>query len=263
MLAEITPLILTFNEAPNLGRTLSRLGWANRIAVIDSFSTDETCEIVRRYPQAELFQRRFDNHAAQWNHGLAQVKTKWVLSLDADYVLSDALIAELKTLSPTSGLSAYYGRFIYCIQGRPLRAALYPPRAVLFKRDECHYEQDGHTQILRPKGNTGRLTSPICHDDRKPFSRWLSEQDRYAILEAEKLMHSTGELRIQDRIRRLIVLAPGLIFFHTLFARGLILDGWPGWYYVYQRTLAEVMLSLRLLEAKLKTPRAEDGGSDQ
>ncbi|HEY8669750.1 MAG TPA: hypothetical protein VIL63_02830 [Terriglobales bacterium] len=41
---------------------------------------------------------------------------------------------------------------------------------------------------------------------------------------------------------------------YLLFARGLILDGWPGWYYVLQRTIAEMLLSLRLLEAKLKSP---------
>ena len=46
-------------------------------------------------------------------------------------------------------------------------------------------------------------------------------------------------------------LAPLLVFFHTLFAKGLILDGWRGWYYVLQRTLAETLLSLRLIEAKL------------
>ena len=45
--------------------------------------------------------------------------------------------------------------------------------------------------------------------------------------------------------------APFLVFFYTLFVKGLILDGWPGWYYVLQRTLAETVLSLRLMEARL------------
>jgi hypothetical protein len=57
---------------------------------------------------------------------------------------------------------------------------------------------------------------------------------------------------VQDRIRRQIIFAPALIFFYTLFGKGLIFDGWPGWYYVFQRTLAEVLLSLRLIEQKLK-----------
>jgi hypothetical protein len=47
------------------------------------------------------------------------------------------------------------------------------------------------------------------------------------------------------------VLAPPLVFFYTLFAKGLLLDGWPGWFYAYQRTLVELLILLRLLEARL------------
>ena len=60
-----------------------------------------------------------------------------------------------------------------------------------------------------------------------------------------------AELNLAYRIRRRIVPAPVLVFFHTLFVKGLIFDGWPGWLYVTQRTLAEFLLSLRLLEAKV------------
>jgi hypothetical protein len=92
----------------------------------------------------------------------------------------------------------------------------------------------------------------IDHDDRKSLSHWLWSQDRYARLEAAKLLETAAaQLRLQDRLRRKIVLAPALVFFYALFGKGLILDGWPGWYYAFQRTLAEIILSLRLLEAKL------------
>jgi hypothetical protein len=54
-------------------------------------------------------------------------------------------------------------------------------------------------------------------------------------------------LNRQDRLRKKIIFAPWVIFLYLLIGRGLILDGWPGWYYVSQRTIAESMLSLRLL----------------
>ena len=95
--AGITPLVLTFNEAPNIDRTLARLQWARRVVVVDSFSTDETLAICGRYPNVDLKQRRFDNHTDQWNWGLDQITTEWVLSLDADYVLTEALIDELSS----------------------------------------------------------------------------------------------------------------------------------------------------------------------
>ena len=272
MLAEITPLILTFDEAPNIERTLSRLKWAREIVVIDSFSTDETCDLVRKLPQTTLVQRKFDNHTNQWNFGLEQVRTEWALSLDADYMLSGELVEELEALPEAPAVQAYFARFKYCIHGRPLRGSLYPPRAVLFRRDSCRYVDDGHTQVLRVKGASEFLRSWIYHDDRKPLDRWLREQDRYARLEAEYLTagprdygttglrdhgttgprdYGTTGPRLADRIRRKIVFAPFLVFFYTLLGKRLIFDGWPGWFYVVQRTYAEALLSLRLLEKRL------------
>src|SRR5438270_13866515 len=89
---DITPLILTFNEEENIARTIGKLSWAKEVVVIDSGSTDRTIELARAtHPNVRIVERIFDTHAAQWNFGLAQVRTPWVLSLDADYELSDAL----------------------------------------------------------------------------------------------------------------------------------------------------------------------------
>ena len=253
-LNEITPLVLTYNEAPNIGRALGRLKWAREIVLVDSFSTDETLEIARSFPQVRALQRKFDNHTTQWNYGIDQCQSRWVLSLDADYILSDVLIHELEALKLADDTAACYARFRYCIGGRPLRGTLYPPRAVLFRKDKCRYEPDGHTQRLCITGATGWLRHSIDHDDRKPFARWLQAQDRYTELEAAKLLSTpVGQLRFPDRLRRKIIFAPALVFLYTMFGKGLILDGWPGWYYVFQRTLAETLLSLRLLENKLKS----------
>ena len=57
-------------------------------------------------------------------------------------------------------------------------------------------------------------------------------------------------LSFQDRLRLKIIFAPPVMFFYLLFGRGLILDGWPGWFYVGQRTIAEVLLSAQLLTSR-------------
>ena len=250
-LDDVTPLILTFNEAPNLARTLSKLTWAREILVVDSYSTDETVELARQVPQVRVLQRQFDRHADQWNYGLAEVRTEWVLTLDADYLLSDEFVRALQEWKSEDGVVAYIARIRYCIAGKPLRATLYPPRPVLFRPACCRYEQDGHTQELAITGRTAHLRGAILHDDRKPVSLFLRAQDRYARLEAAKLVEARPEeLGMQDRIRQQIVIAPFLVFFYTLLGKGLILDGWRGWFYVLQRTLAELVLSLYLIEGK-------------
>ncbi len=249
MLEHITPVILTYNEAPNIGRVLQRLGWAGRIVLVDSGSTDTTLEIARLYSQVDIFHRPFDTHTLQWNYGLAQVATTWVLSLDADYILSATLVDELANLSPSDQINSYYATFQYCVFGKPLRGTILPPRQLLFRRDRSTYLDDGHTQRLRTDGLSGRLTSVVLHDDRKPLSRWIWAQERYMLIEAEKILKtSEADLSLADRLRKRKAIAPFIVLLYCLFLRGGILDGWRGWYYAFQRMFAEVLLSLRLIE---------------
>jgi glycosyltransferase involved in cell wall biosynthesis len=247
--SEITPLVLTFNEEQNIERTLRALDWAKQVVMIDSFSTDRTVELARAaHPNVDVHERPFDSHGSQWNFGLEQVGTPWVLALDADYQVPPEFERELSRTEPNSGVTGFEADFIYCIFGRPLRATLYPPHTVLFRKDQAFYIDEGHTQILRLSGNVRRLNNRILHDDRKPLSRWIAAQDRYSILEARHLLATRPDgLRAPDRLRKRIFFAPLAVVFYLLFGKGLILDGWRGWYYVCQRTIAEMLLSLRLL----------------
>ncbi|HEX2474897.1 MAG TPA: glycosyltransferase family 2 protein [Lacipirellulaceae bacterium] len=249
-LADITPLILTWNEEANIGRTLAGLTWAARIVVVDSGSTDGTAAVVARHPNAKLVVREFDNHTAQWNFGLDQVDTPWVLALDADYLFPESFVDELQRLAPS--YNAYEAKFRYCIEGRPLRGTLYPARVVLFRTCRFRYRQDGHTQLLDVNEQSGRLKTAILHDDRKPLSRWLAAQSKYADLEVKKLLVAPPtELGWKDRLRKLILFAAPLTFAYCLLYKRLIFDGWTGIYYTLQRTYAEFLLSLKLLDAKL------------
>jgi len=257
-LTAITPLILTYNEEPNLARCLARLGWAQEIVVVDSLSTDGTRHIASGFPGIRLLERPFDTFADQCNYGLNRVQSEWVLSLDADYILAPEFVEELRELRPADDVAGFSASFRYCIDGRPLRATLYPPRTVLYRRALARYENDGHAHRVLVRGQVKPLRAAILHDDRKPLSRWLSSQDRYAKLEAEKLAAvPPADLSLNDRIRKTIVLGPPAVLLYTLFARGVILDGWAGWYYAFQRALAEALLSLRLIEAKLGIPSSD------
>jgi glycosyltransferase involved in cell wall biosynthesis len=253
-------MILTYNEAPNIGRTLDRLRWADDIVVVDSFSDDETLEIVSLHPQTRLQQRRFDSFAGQCNFALdqADIRTEWVMSLDADYVLSNELIEELKTLAPDVSIGGYRARFVYCINGRQLRSGIYPPVTVLFRKTKAKYCVDGHAHRVVVDGRIADLRSPILHDDRKPLSRWFQSQARYTELEAKKLLGAeVGSLGWTDRIRRWRIVAPPAMLFYCLVVRGGVLDGWAGFYYAFQRAVAELMLSLYLLDSSGPQPQPQ------
>jgi hypothetical protein len=180
------------------------------------------------------------------------LRARWVLALDADYVLDAALVDELAALSPSDDVAGWRVNFRYCVHGRALSASLYPPVVVLYRREQASYEQDGHTQRVRVTGSVLPLRGRVSHDDRKSFSAWLAAQDRYARLECSALRAAPwAALGWGDRVRRLVVVAPWLVPLYCLtIGRGLF-DGRAGLFYAMQRAIAEAILSARLLEAAL------------
>ena len=254
MLATITPVILTYNEAANIGRSLERLAWAREVVIVDSGSTDDTLAIAGRFPNVRAVQRPFDTHAQQWRFAVEEtgVASDWVLRLDADYMLEPALRDEIAGLAPAAETAAYEIGFTYCIEGKPLRASLYPALPVLFRRGKGRFVQDGHTEKLRIDGPVVKLRNRLLHDDRKSLERWLQSQSRYQSAEAEKLLtRPWSELGWADRLRRTRVLGPPAVAVHCLIVKGLAFDGKAGLLYTAQRVTADVILSMHLLRRDL------------
>ncbi len=258
-LSDITPFILAYNEEPNLARCLESVSWASQILVLDSGSTDGTAAIVARHPQARIVVRPFDCHSNQANFGLTQIKTPWVLSLDADYVISPELRDEIAaTVAAADPGTVYFAPFQFRVYGKLLRVCFMPPRGILYAHAGAVYDQDGHTQRLSLRGRRrADLRHPIIHDDRKALPRWLESQRKYAVLEAEKLAATPeSEMNLPDRLRRtgwanVVVILP-----YALLLRGLIWDGLPGLLYAMERLYAELILALHVLHQKLQSRKA-------
>jgi glycosyltransferase involved in cell wall biosynthesis len=263
LLEQITPIILTYNEAPNIRRTLDALRWARDVIVIDSFSDDATIDLLAEFPQVRVYQRRFDNLANQCNYFLKEIRicSEWVLALDADYVLTPEIVEEMSRLKPVTGVNGFRAHFVYCVYGKSLRGTAYPPVTVLYRHRYAFYRQDGHAHRVVVQGEIQSLRSPILHDDRKPLSRWLRSQDVYMQQELRKLGDDES-LGWPDRLRKTRVLFPFAIFFYCLFVKGGIRDGWAGVYYAFQRMLAEILLALYLIEEDLREPEVRGRKSE-
>ena len=259
-LADITPLVLTYNEAANIEACLACLAWARDVVVVDSFSTDDTVERARQFANVRVLQRRFDTHSAQVEFRTPRNGNRHAVGPVARCRLSaDARIARRDSLA-----RAAYRRVcllcavhLLCVWPPAARAACIGRWPRCFVASELDYVQDGHTQRLRlHSGSFGQLTGRMLHDDRKSLGRWLASQDRYMELEARLLLERpAGQLGWTDRLRKWVVLAPWLMFVYCLLVKGALLDGRAGWYYAFQRLTAELILSLKLIEARLR-PRA-------
>lgn len=253
MLDQITPIISTFNEAPNIERALNALTWAREVLVIDSFSDDQTLEICAQFDNVRVIQNQYSGPTDQSNFGLGQdIRSDWVMSMDADYIVTPALVKEIAGLAPTGDVKGFEIAFEYLINGRPLKGSLYPPRTSLYRRKSAHYQRDGHTQRVVIDGLVLTLVQTMQHDDRKPYRRWLASQRKYAAQEAQKLAGVNWQtLSWPDRLRYWGI-APLAVIPYTLFYKGLIFSGFAGVEYTWQRMIAEVYLQLARINLKFR-----------
>lgn len=249
----LSALVITYNEDLNIFRALNSIQWVPEILVIDSGSTDRTLEIVSSFSNTRIIHRKFDTFANQCNFGLRNQSSEWVLSLDADYVLNPRLCSEIFSLmmrdvmTSENMIDGYTAHFQYCINGKPIRSGVLPPRTILYRRSQASYIDEGHGHRILVNGKLGNLQHKILHDDRKPIGIWLMNQKRYLEIEASSLIEQRdSELKAQDLLRKHTCLAPFAMFLYCFVLRGGFLDGKEGILYGFQRFIAEALLYLNI-----------------
>jgi glycosyltransferase involved in cell wall biosynthesis len=251
----LSVLIITYNEEDNIQRTLDSLYWVSNIFIVDSKSTDKTLDIIANYASVKLISRKFDSFATQCNYGLEHIQTSWVLSIDADFIVTNKLSNEVASKLANSDNIEESGFLVpirYCIGGRPIRGTIYPPRTCLYRTSSASYKDEGHGHRVEIIGKVGRLTGEIYHDDRKPISRWLKTQQTYMEIEAKHLLQTpSNHLSRADLIRKHSPIAPLAALFICLIWKCAFLDGWRGWAYAIQRMYAETLLLVILLDSRL------------
>jgi glycosyltransferase involved in cell wall biosynthesis len=94
---KISVVIITKNEEENLKKSLPKLFWCDEIVIVDDHSTDNTVKLAKQY-NCKVYNYIFENFGKQKRLAVSLAQNNWVLSLDADEVLSDELINELKSL---------------------------------------------------------------------------------------------------------------------------------------------------------------------
>src|SRR5918912_3884387 len=98
---KITATIITFNEAENIRAACESVSWANETVVVDSGSTDATCEIARECG-ARVIVREWPRFAAQKQFAATSAEHDWIFSLDADERVSDELRQSIEDLLYTN-----------------------------------------------------------------------------------------------------------------------------------------------------------------
>ncbi|OFX45611.1 MAG: glycosyl transferase [Bacteroidetes bacterium GWA2_30_7] len=124
---KLSVVIITLNEEKNLERCfISVQDIADEIVVLDSFSTDKTEEICKKY-DVKFFQHKFDGHIEQKNRALTYSSNNYVLSMDADEALSPMLIESIKQIKKDCQHDGYYFNRLNNYCGKWIRHTSWSP----------------------------------------------------------------------------------------------------------------------------------------
>lgn len=247
---QVTPIILAYNEEPNLDRALQSLRWAERVVVLDSGSTDATESIAKRYPNVAWRTRSFDRFDLQSDYGIRNtgITSDYVLALDADMAVPEAFVAELQAHFLPGDFAGASIPFEFRIFGRPLISSILRAQLRLFKRNDVHVVQDGHGHKFEVDGPVYHFRSPIIHDDQKPLDRWIQSQLGYSRIEQQRIQ-SLERPTWKDRLRRagIMPLVAGALAYMSA---GGPLRGKAALHYAWQRVVYECLLSMRQMRSR-------------
>jgi glycosyltransferase involved in cell wall biosynthesis len=222
---KITATIITLNEERNIARAMESLRCCDEILVLDSGSTDRTMELAANLG-ARVVEGVWPGYATQKNRAAEHAAHDWILSLDADEALSEALEAEiwaLKKRGPVFDaytvprLAKYMGRWI-------LHGGWYPDRKVrLYNRNKARWVGDFVHESVKVDGRVGHLESNLLHFTCDSLSEHLRTMDRYTTLAAEELVARKEKIGLNK-----LIVDPAWTFLKSyVFQRGF-LDGLEG-----------------------------------
>jgi glycosyltransferase involved in cell wall biosynthesis len=224
---QLSVVIITFNEAKNIAKCLQAASVvADEIIVYDSFSTDDTCKIAEQCG-ASVFQETWQGYSTSKNMANAKASFDWILSLDADEVLSAPLQDEILKLKSKGLQTASFKRLTnYC--GTWIKhAGWYPDiKLRLFNRKQMHWQGLIHEEL---KGIDEQTISPILlqgnclHYSYDSIEAHYQQTEKFSTLSAQSLFNKG----VKTTVLKLYV-APIFKFIQMYFFKLGILDGYYG-----------------------------------
>ena len=212
----IAAVVLTYNEREHIQECLSCLTWADEVVVVDSGSDDGTRQLAMDVG-ATVLQHQFANFAAQRNFALQNVEATWVLFVDADERVTEALANEIRQLLQDERYAGYWLPRRNRIFGSWLMATGWNPdlQLRLLQRNDAHYVADRPVhETVELRGSAGILETELIHEGPLTIREFRSKQRLYIPLGVEGLrlrgvtakLHSPIFQACREFWRRLVVL---------------------------------------------------------
>lgn len=223
----LSAVIIAYNEEINIGRCLQSLvGIADEIIVVDSCSTDKTCLIAEQYG-AIIIQHPFVGFAAQKNYAAQCATHNWVLSLDADEVLSEELKSAILQVKNKAQFEAYFLKRTTNFCGTFIRhGSWYPDKQCrLWDKTKGDWQGTIHEKwrLFDSSKKYGVLSGDILHYSFNSISDYLKMTERYTSLSAEEAFAKGKKVSLLK-----LLLGPKIKFFQDYILLLGFLDGYAG-----------------------------------
>ena len=186
----ISVIIITFNEAEKIERCLESVLWADEIIVLDSNSSDDTRERCAPFT-SQVYTTDWPGYGPQKNRALSLAESSWVLSLDADEVISDDLTREIQHVIKESEfegysiprLTTYCGKFLH-------HGGWWPDYTTrLFRREHGKFSDNRVHERLIIEGQISKLKNPILHYRSDSLDDTLDRMNRYSTIWSQEHQH--------------------------------------------------------------------------
>jgi glycosyltransferase involved in cell wall biosynthesis len=203
-LSKISCIIITRNESKNIRRCLQSLSWTDEMVVVDAQSTDDTKKIASEFTD-QVFDLRWEGFGPAKQFAKNQASGEWILSVDADEVVSDKLRDEIKrTISSQDPLDGYYLPRKSSFLGRWIRHGGWYPDWVLrlFRRDKGDFTPRLVHEEVRVEGRCGYLKNDLLHYTDPDFSHYLRKLNQYTTLNALQLSQEGRRSNLGDILLR-------------------------------------------------------------
>lgn len=245
----ISVIILTCNEELNLENCLKSIkDWVGEIFIVDSYSTDGTKQIAKRYG-AQFAEHKFENQAQQFNWALANlsIKTEWIFRLDADEWVTNELWKEIAQKLTTTSLDIsgfYIKRRIY-FMGRWIKhGGIYPTWILrLFRKGKARSEiREMDEHLVIKEGGTGRMQHDFVDENHKGLEIWTERQNKYSTRDARQII-GIEQGRVADE------LVGGPVQFRRWLKQNIFLR-WPLFFRVFAYFIYRYFFRLGFLDGK-------------
>ncbi len=259
--------IIAKDEEISLAKTLLSVTWADEIILIDSGSSDDTVALSRSHG-ARVFFEEWQGFANQKNSAIAKCTKDWILSLDADEMVSDELRDQIQQLlsAPPNCDAFYVNRRNYFLGRWMKHGGFYPDRKLrLFKRGAARFEQRSVHETIEYHGATMELDGDLIHDAYPSLDMYLEHMNRYSSLAAGQVKKRGSKPRLVSDV----LLRPLATFAYNFILRAGFLDGREGFllnlyhavYVSWKYAKAWNLINRPLLEASTsEKPRELDSG---